>query len=342
MTFGPALGHDGKTYNGKDFRQFANSLAYATTVGGVMGAEQLVVSAQSTPNATVKIAAGRAVIPATGAGLTGFYHVYNDSSVNTAAFTATGADPRTDRVILRVDASGNVAPEIVAGTPGPGVPAPPTVTGDNYLVLARVEIPAGTSTITGTMIVPEARVIPQANTRVESSLLPFLTPADGDLNYEPDTGHFQGFTGGVWKSLLAVSAGGRTQADTPTVVLNNDGLYVELRTLNVSPTRYCVAAITVTASLRTSNTATPGDYDWRARVQVGGADHPLGSGYGLIDGWVEVDTGAGEGYDRISETIFWPLAPGTHTIDFDAQVAAASPAAMRAYGMGLKVMLLDT
>jgi hypothetical protein len=244
-------------------------------------------------------------------------------------------------VILRADGSGNVAVEIVAGTPGPGTPAPPTVTGDNYLTLARVEIPASTSTITGAMIVPEARVIPQANTRVEQSLLPFMTPAEGDLNYQPDTGNVQVYSGGIWSALLGVTAGGVT-ADTNTVQsLTNNGTFAQVKSLaGVVVARPCIAVITVSASLRCS--ATTGLYDWRARVQVGNVDHPLGSGYSTIDGWMDVSSGSGQGYDSINETMLWPLPAGTHTIDFDAQVSAVSPSVVSANSAKIKCLLLET
>ena len=146
MTFGNAWGQDGLSYNGKDMRYLVRGMVYGT-LGSVAGQGDLAVSAQSTPGNTVRVAAGSGYVNATGAGLGGLYHVWNDGFVNSPAFTATGADPRTDRVIVRVIA-GVPTVQVVQGTPGPGTPAPPTVTGDNYLTLARVQIPAATATVT--------------------------------------------------------------------------------------------------------------------------------------------------------------------------------------------------
>lgn len=204
MTFGNAWGHDGLSFNGKDMRQLAKSLVYGNA--GVFSGADLAVSAQTTPGNTVRIAAGRAVVDANGPGLTGFYHVWNDGFVNSPAFTATGADPRTDRVILRVVA-GVPTVQIVAGTPGPGTPPPPTVTGTDFIVLARVQIPGSTSTITNAMIVDERFSVGQPMTRVLSAALPFLSPSAGDLNYELDTGLLNIWHGGVWRPPLYRAGG---------------------------------------------------------------------------------------------------------------------------------------
>jgi len=210
MSFGPAWGHDGLSFNGKDMRQLAQSLGYGVTYA-VMGQGDLAVTAQLTPANTVRVAAGRGLVNANGAGLTGAYHVWNDGSVTSPTFTATGADPRTDRVIVRVVA-GVPTVQIVAGTPGPGTPPPPTVTGDNFMVLARVQIPAATSTVTNAMIVDERIVVGQPATRVLSAATVLLNPAAGDLNYEPDTGRLKMYQGGVWRT---VSEAGAWQTYTP-------------------------------------------------------------------------------------------------------------------------------
>jgi len=205
MAFGNAWGHDGVSCNGKDMRALAQSLGYGITYA-VMGQPDMAVTAQTTPANTVRVAAGRAIVQATGAGLGFSYHAWNDGFVTSPTFTATGADPRTDRVIIRVVA-GVPAVQIVAGTPGPGTPPPPTVTGDNYMVLARVQIPAATSTVTNAMIVDERIVVGQPPSRVLSAALPFLSPSAGDINYEPDTGRVNVYHGGVWRPPVYHSGG---------------------------------------------------------------------------------------------------------------------------------------
>jgi len=239
MTFGNAWGHDGIPFNGKDMRQLAQSLGYGVTYA-VMAQGDLAVTAQLTPANTVRVAAGRGLVNATGAGLTGQYHVWNDGSVTSPTFTATGADPRTDRVIIRVVA-GVPAVQIVAGTPGPGTPPPPTVTGDNFMVLARVQIPASTSTVTNAMIVDERIVVGQPPSRVVSAALPFLNPSAGDLNYEPDTGRYRAWAGGAWgvswplgriysqagstaSGALTATGTIRRVTDTQGTITNTDGV----------------------------------------------------------------------------------------------------------------------
>lgn len=153
MTLGTrAWGHDGLTgYNGKDMRAFIEGLAghngIATTPGVLHG---LKVAAQGSPNTTVAVAAGKAVIAATGSGLGFDYHVWNDASINSTGFTATSGNGRKDRLILRVT-SGVPALEIVQGTAS-GSPVEPSITGDNYLELALVTMPASTTNITNAMI----------------------------------------------------------------------------------------------------------------------------------------------------------------------------------------------
>lgn len=150
MAFGDAWGHDGRTYDGKEMRQLVAALTGGQQ--GVVGLNALKVSQQAAPTSTVKVAAGEAVIRATGAGLGGSYMAPNDADLTSPSITATGAQVRTDRLIVRIT-GGVPALEVVAGTAGSATP--PTVTGDNYLPLAQIVLPVATSNITDAMIVDE-------------------------------------------------------------------------------------------------------------------------------------------------------------------------------------------
>lgn len=141
-----AWGHDGKTYDGKDMRELVEAVFY-NSPGVVHG---LAVSQQGSPNTTVKVALGKAIVAATGAGLLGQYHAWNDADVDSPSFTATTTNGRKDRLILRITA-GVPALEIVEGTPS-GSPVEPAITGDNYLELALITMPGSTTNITNAMI----------------------------------------------------------------------------------------------------------------------------------------------------------------------------------------------
>lgn len=146
-----AWGHDGVAFNGKDMRHLVEGLrgvdGITTTPGVTLGFK---ATAQSSPNNTVSVALGWAMVTASGAGLGGMYHVWNDAALTSPTFSSTSGNGRKDRLILRVT-SGVPALEVVAGTAS-ATPAEPTITGDNYLELALVTLPASTSNITNAMI----------------------------------------------------------------------------------------------------------------------------------------------------------------------------------------------
>lgn len=145
-----AWGHDAGTYTGKEMRQLIEALATRgdQLIAGVRTG--LKVVQQTVPANTVRVSAGQAIVKATGAGLFGGYHVPNDAFVTSPTITPTSGNPRIDRVIIRVTA-GVPSVEIVEGTPA-GSPSLPAITGDNYLELAQITIPASTSNITTAMI----------------------------------------------------------------------------------------------------------------------------------------------------------------------------------------------
>lgn len=150
MAFNDAWGHDGKTYSGQEMRQLVAALTDQQV--GVVGdpLTALKITQQTVAAATVKAAAGGAIITASGAGLGGSYQVWNDADLTSPTIAPTGADGRKDRVIVRVTA-GVPALEVVQGTAS-GSPAEPSITGDNYLELALITLPGSTTNITDAMI----------------------------------------------------------------------------------------------------------------------------------------------------------------------------------------------
>lgn len=142
-----AWGYDGGTYNGKDMRQLVEAVFPAPASGVVTG---LGVTQQASPTSTVSVAAGKAIVQATGSGLTGTYHAWNDAALTSPTIDPTTTNGRKDRLILRVS-SGVPALEVVKGTAAAS-PAEPSITGDNYLELALITLPSSTSNITNAMI----------------------------------------------------------------------------------------------------------------------------------------------------------------------------------------------
>lgn len=228
MAFGDAWGHDGKTYDGKEMRQHTAALTGGLT--GVTSLASMAVSQQTSPANTVKVAAGQIIVAATGSGLFGSYEVPNDADLTSPTFTSTGAQARTDRLIIRVT-SGVAALEIVAGTPGAGTPAPPTVTGDNWEYLARIELPASTSTISNAIIKDERRFIGPAVSHYPSTAMP-ASGIVGQLNYTGDQSRYDFWNGTAWQPMRARARVGRTSDLTvptggPTAIAWQSGALID-------------------------------------------------------------------------------------------------------------------
>jgi hypothetical protein len=129
-------------------------LAISNIVGtpGVCGGAELKVTANGTPNMTVHVASGGALIMGTENANQGVYSVYNDNDVVLTVVTADPTNPRIDLVVARVkDAFYSGATnawdlEIVKGTAAVS-PSPPALPNNSYQ-LASLAVAAGTTTIT--------------------------------------------------------------------------------------------------------------------------------------------------------------------------------------------------
>ena len=122
-------------------------------IGGVAGSvTAFQVTAQASPNMTVKVAAGWAAVPGSGGLGVGQYMVYNDASVNASIATADPSNPRIDLVCLTIQdaaysgSSNQAIIQVVAGTPAvsPTTPSTPS----NAIALATIQVNAATTTIT--------------------------------------------------------------------------------------------------------------------------------------------------------------------------------------------------
>jgi hypothetical protein len=186
------------TYTAQSDRQ--NQQAFYSSTG-IIGSASLAVTAQASPNMTVNIAAGWGAIVSSTSNA-GVYGVYNDATVIQSISTADATNPRIDLIVATVNdaqysgALNNVVFTTVAGTPAasPSAPATPS----NSLLLARVAVAAGASSIS-------AANITDYRTAVSTNLLASNPGSNKLLN-----GDF-----GIWQrgTSISVTATGAYSAD---------------------------------------------------------------------------------------------------------------------------------
>jgi hypothetical protein len=124
---------------------------------GVVLTGDLAVAQNGSPNMSVNVAAGIGVIDGTENAVSqGTYVDLNDATVNLAIAAADPTNPRNDLVVMKVQdaqysgATNAASLVVVQGTPA-GSPVDPA-TPANAIVLARVRVNAGVSSITNAVI----------------------------------------------------------------------------------------------------------------------------------------------------------------------------------------------
>ena len=133
---------------------FAGGVSAVDAAHGVVRAEstQLQVTQNGTPNMSVNVAAGACFIRGTESATQGCYHFAVDATVNLSIDASDPTNARRDLIVAQVRDSGYSGSDndarlfVVKGTAA-GSPADPTVPA-NCLVLARVQVNAGATTIT--------------------------------------------------------------------------------------------------------------------------------------------------------------------------------------------------
>ncbi|CAL9666601.1 hypothetical protein SUDANB145_07192 (plasmid) [Streptomyces sp. enrichment culture] len=126
---------------------------------GITGGGDLKVAPLSTPGAGVQVGEGSGIVLGRVSAFQGAYAVRNQGS-DTVPIAATGASARSDMVIVRVEDpeyEGNLDPavddinyfQVISGVSSSATAIPDGRTG---IALARIDIPASTSTITSAMI----------------------------------------------------------------------------------------------------------------------------------------------------------------------------------------------
>ena len=80
---------------------FAGGVSARDTAHGIARDTDLAVTANSTPNMTVWVAASGCFVRSTSSGVGGVYHVVNDAAVQLTVTAADATNPRRDLVIAR-------------------------------------------------------------------------------------------------------------------------------------------------------------------------------------------------------------------------------------------------
>ena len=164
---------NGATHSAQQFRMLVRDLARGAE--GVTEGDDLKVTQRVTPGAGVLVGDGSGVIQGRVNAFQGHYAACNIGAVD-VPISATGASARSDMIILRVEDpayEGSLNPaidqityfQVISNVSSSATAIPDGRTG---IPLARIDIPASTSTITDAMITDLRKV---ANPRRERTLL---------------------------------------------------------------------------------------------------------------------------------------------------------------------------
>lgn len=229
----PPLYLQSEAHPAEDFRRLLSHLFVERA--GVVASTHLAVTQKGTPDMSVDVAAGAAIIAGDEATYQGHYFGENRGTTNVTISAADPTNSRYDLIVARVRDSGysggtdTWAIEAVTGTAA-ATPLFPTVP-DNSLVLATVLVPNGASTITnsditdirdgsdsdgtttleneGLAAVIGAQVVCTSATRPSS-------PVVGMTIYETDTGETRRYDGSSW-DFISRDQDGSWISYTPTL-----------------------------------------------------------------------------------------------------------------------------
>lgn len=194
---------DGATHSAQQFRLLVADLARDNE--GITRGTDLKVSQLGTPGGAVQVSTGTGVVRGRYAAFQGTYAVANTAATN-VNISATGGSPRSDMLILRVEDpeyEGTLDPEtddvnyfqVISNVSSSATAIPDGRTG---IPLARIDIPASTSTITNAMIVDIRKI---ANPRRERTM-ETESPASASSNISGTSGTFSNFTTALGRSFL--------------------------------------------------------------------------------------------------------------------------------------------
>lgn len=166
---------DGATHSAQQFRMMIRDLANGSE--GITQGEDLKVVPQDTPNGTVLVGDGSGIVRSKINIFGGSYSVCNVGAA-TVAIAPTGATPRSDMVVLRVldpEYEGNLDPatdpvmffDVITNVLST---ATEPLFGYTAIPLARIDLPASTTSITAAMIKDVRKI---ANPRRVRTLLTY-------------------------------------------------------------------------------------------------------------------------------------------------------------------------
>jgi hypothetical protein len=301
VTLKDPWGFDGKTYDGQEMRLMIAALTAGR--GGVAAVGDYKAAAQGTPNNTVSVAAGTAIIPATSAGLLGSFEVPTDAALTSPTFSPTGANPRWDLLLLQVVA-GVAQLTVVPGTAA-GSPAEPSLAAQNdYIRIARIQFPASTTNIDASMIVDQ-RSFTSPAFPCTSTTRP-ATPFDGQIITETDTNTVRQWDAGT-ATWIAVGLRVDPAGSLPAAPLQGTAAYV-------SDTNWPTGAM---SPLLADRPKSPGLYVFDQRW-----DPPWNLPWGHLGHVAIIDTAAGigtGGYD-CTQTLTIPSHPANRRLRFRGKV----------------------
>lgn len=191
---------------GWDLRTAGGTATEGTGNGGVARAGDYAVSERAAgANMSVDVAPGALMVGGTENAYQGEYFVFNDAVVNVAIAAADPTNARIDLVGVRVrdseysGAANDAAVIAVTGTPAasPAEPTPP----ENFVTLARVDVPAADTAIGNAQITDRRRRISALGGLVvcTSSSRPTVGLWEGQQVYETDTDALLYYDGSAWK-----------------------------------------------------------------------------------------------------------------------------------------------
>ncbi|MFH8581635.1 hypothetical protein [Streptomyces zaomyceticus] len=163
---------NGATHSAQSFRMLVRDLSNGSE--GITQGDDLKVTQLSTPGAGVQVADGSGIVRGRANTFQGSYAACNIGAA-TVSIAATGGSPRSDMVILRVEDpeyEGSLNPavdalayfQVISNVSSSATAIPDGRTG---IPLARIDIPASTSTITDAMVKDIRKI---ANPRRERTL----------------------------------------------------------------------------------------------------------------------------------------------------------------------------
>lgn len=194
--------------------------------GGIVGYNDLTVSANGTPNMTVNVAAGEIFVAGTESANQGLYFGENRSTLSLAIAAADSTNARRDLIVARVrdaaysGATNTFTIEVVTGTPAAS-PADPTLPANCWL-LARVAVAANATNISSGNITDLRTSYVHASTNIlqqtkaaalggilicRSTTRPTVGLSYGVMIFEDDTRSLYFYNGSGWELITTVPTG---------------------------------------------------------------------------------------------------------------------------------------